>query len=72
MGTGNVVDQLREAARDSGLTRLQLAKRTGLPYSVVHGFVGGYRGLTLGSAAALCRVLGLELRPVRRRRMLKG
>lgn len=63
----HITEQLHAAIAESELSRLQLAKRAGLPYSVVHGFAGRYRGLNFESAAALCKVLGLELRPVKRK-----
>lgn len=60
--------------KDSGLSLLQLAKRSGLGFQSIHGFARGYRGLSLTSAARLCSALGLELRPVRagRRSKTKG
>ncbi|NOS99423.1 MAG: helix-turn-helix transcriptional regulator [Phycisphaerales bacterium] len=63
-----IVAELKRAIAESGRTRLALAKAAGLPYAVVHMFVAGKRGLSLDSAAALCDVLGLELRRVRRKR----
>ena len=71
----DIVEQLRAAIADSGMTRLEVSRRAGLAYSCVHGFVGEYRGISLTSAAALCKVLGLELRPVakpKRRQRTKG
>ncbi len=57
-------EQIREAIADSGMSRFKLAKRSGVPYSGVHRFVGGQRGLTLDTASKLCEVLGLELRSI--------
>jgi len=53
---------LLEAARKSGLTMAELARRAELPYSAVHGFVKSGRLITLRTAAAIARVLGLELK----------
>ena len=57
---------IRQAIAERGLSMLAVAKRSGLHYASVHGFVSGYRDLTLQSATKMCRALGLELRPVRR------
>ena len=54
--------QLKDATHRSELNMLALSKRSGVPYSAVHGFVTGDRAITLRSAAKLARVLGLELR----------
>jgi transcriptional regulator with XRE-family HTH domain len=64
----NIEKQLREACRASGLSMKRLAVRSGLFYQSVHGFMASNRSLSLGSAAKLAEVLGLELRPVRRAR----
>jgi len=65
-------DDLRQAllaaVLDSGLSLNQLALRTGLPYATVHGFINSDVNITLASASRLTHLLGLELRPVRRRK----
>ena len=67
MGAEETVEQtLRRAARESGLSMLQLSKRSGLRYQTVYGFCTQSRGVTLESASKLCELLGLELRPARR------
>ncbi len=58
-------DQLRAAFVESGMSRFELAKRSGVPYSGIHRFIGGDRDLTLATASKLADVLGLELRPVK-------
>ena len=63
----NIEQQLREAARGSGLSIRQLALRSGCGYQSMHGFITQSRGLTLTVAARLAAMLGLELRPARRR-----
>ncbi len=62
----DLAKQLREAIERSGLTRKQIADRTGVSYSAVHGFVAGTRDMTLQSASKIAEVVGLDLRPVRR------
>jgi len=57
-------EQLLKAIADSGLNRFQLANRSGVRYSAVHGIVAGTRDPALSTVTKLCRVLGLELRPV--------
>ena len=64
----SVQETLRRAARESGLSIRQLTIRAGLRYQTTHGFCTRSRGITLESASKLCELLGLELRPVRRKR----
>ena len=61
-------EQLREAIRRSGFNRKQVADRTGISYSVIHGFMSGERGITLDTASKVAEVVGVELRAIRRRR----
>ncbi len=62
---GKDIEQvLLHAARTSGQTIAELARRAGLPYSAAHGFVRSERAITLKSAAKLAKALGLELRPI--------
>ena len=58
----DLAQQLRKAIRESGLNRHELSQRTGLSYSMVHGFVAGDRDIVLGTASRIAAVLGLELR----------
>ncbi len=60
-----ILEQLREAARRSGLSMLRLSEQSGLRYMSVHRFVAGRKGVTIDSAARLAEALGLEvvLRP---------
>ena len=64
----DIEQQLRDTARKSELNMLALSKRSGVPYSAVHGFLTANRRLSLRSAAKLARVFGLELRPVGRKK----
>jgi len=68
----DIEDTLLTAARGCGWSIAELARRAGLPYSAVHGFVRSDRLITLRSAARLAEALGLELRPVRRARRKRG
>lgn len=62
----NLAETIRNAVAECGLSRLQLSKRTGIHYATIHGFIGGYRDITLRTACKLCMLLDLELRPARR------
>ena len=65
-----LAEKLRQVIADSGLNRLELAKRAGVEYSAVHGFVAGRRDLMLGTFAKLCDALDVTvgLAPKRRKR----
>ena len=65
-------DLIRATFRKSGLSVNQLALRSGVPYASVHAIVAGTRDPALSTTARLCKVLGLELRPVRRGKRTKG
>lgn len=60
--------QLRAAIAKAGLNPFQVSKRTGVGYSAIHGFLNGTRDMSLGTASKLCKLVGLELRPVRGKR----
>jgi plasmid maintenance system antidote protein VapI len=60
--------QLRDAILGSEMSRYEIAKRAGVAHSQMSLFINGQRSLTLTSAAKIARVLGLELRPVRKGR----
>jgi transcriptional regulator with XRE-family HTH domain len=60
--------QLRDAIQGSGMSRYEIAKRAGVTNSQLSLFLSGQRSLTLTSAAKSARVLGLELRPVKKGR----
>jgi transcriptional regulator with XRE-family HTH domain len=60
--------QLRDAILGSGMSRYEIAKRGGVTNSQLSLFLSGQRSLTLTSAAKIARVLGLELRPVKKGR----
>ena len=58
---------IRETFERSGLSMKRLSVNAGVPYAAVHGLIRGSRDPQLTTASRLCRVLGLELRPVQRR-----
>lgn len=64
----DLAKQLRDAARKSGMSMLALSQRAGVPYAGIHTFMVKEGGLTLTTASRLAELLGLELRPVRRRK----
>lgn len=57
-----LVDQLRAAIRDSGLTVYRLAKNSGVSQPVIDRFLTGERDIRLETAAKLATALNLELR----------
>jgi hypothetical protein len=59
-------DQLRQAVRDSSVTRYRLAQVTGIAESTLCLFVRGERGIRLDSIDRLMDVLGLEIGPRRK------
>ena len=66
--TTDLARELRAAFKASGMNRLELSKRSGVSYSVIHRFCGGDRDLTLGTASKLADVLGLRLISDKRKR----
>ena len=67
-------DELRRAVEQSGMTRYEIYKRTGIDQSVLSKFVRGQRGLSMDTVDVLCECLGLrlvgenELKPKRTRK----
>ena len=59
--------EIRRAFKASGMTIQRLALKAKVPYASAHGFFTGDADPRLSTVAKLCRVLGLELRPARRR-----
>jgi transcriptional regulator with XRE-family HTH domain len=56
-----LTDQLREAINDSGLTRYQIAKATGIDESALAKFYNGHRGLSMDALNALGKFLQLTI-----------
>ena len=64
----NVIDQLKQAISDSGLSHNELASKTGIPQPTISRFVRGDRTLGSHPVATLCFHLGLELTAKKRRK----
>ena len=60
----DIEQQLKRTLNASELSRADIARKSNLSEAQLSYFVNGKRSLTLGSAAELARVLGLELRPI--------
>ena len=61
-------EQLRDAIRRDGRSLYALAQDSGVDRGVLVRFMNADREPTLPTADRICRALGLELRPVRRRK----
>jgi len=68
--TKKLTDQLRQAIDDCGLTRYEIAKRTGIDESALAKFYNGRRGLSMDALNALGECLQLTitlgLKPVKK------
>lgn len=56
-----LTDQIRQAIDDSGLTRYQIAKATGIDESALAKFYNGHRGLSMEALNALGEFLQLKI-----------
>ena len=63
-----MADTIKRAFRVSGLSMKRLSVQSDTRYASVHGFFTGERDPALSTIDRWCKVLGLELRPVRRGR----
>lgn len=63
----DLAEQLRAAIRTAGLSAYALARDAGIDISVAVRFVNGTRGMNLTSASRVATLLGLELRPIKRK-----
>lgn len=61
-------EQLKAEIRDSGLSHYRIAMDAGIRPEQIDRFMSGERDLRLESASKLAAVLGLELKPKRRKR----
>ena len=56
-----LADQIRQVIDDSGLTRYQIAKETGIDESALAKFYNGHRGLSMKALNALGECLQLTI-----------
>jgi transcriptional regulator with XRE-family HTH domain len=56
-----LVEKIREAIRDCGLSHNELARKSGVSQPQLSRFLTGERTLTLPAAAKVCEALGLRL-----------
>jgi hypothetical protein len=56
-----MIEQIRQAVRDSGRSLNQLSKESGVNVSRLSRFMRGERTLTLPAGLDLCAALGLQL-----------
>jgi predicted transcriptional regulator len=61
-------EKLRQAVRDSEMTRYAISQQTGIAQSTLCKFIQGERGLSLDSVDRLMDALALEVRPRRKRK----
>ena len=59
----NIIDELLKAIANSRLTEYRVAKDSGVPQPVLNRILRGERGISLATAAKLCKYLGLHLAP---------
>ena len=57
---------LRSTIKRDGRSLYRIAKDAGVAVSVLQRFMERTRGLNLSTAEKFCRVVGLELRPVKK------
>ena len=62
MGQKSIIDTLRKAIEDSGMSQNQLSELSGVHRAQINRFVSGERTLTLESAEKIAKVLKLELK----------
>jgi transcriptional regulator with XRE-family HTH domain len=70
--TQQLTDQLRQAIDDSGLTRYQIAKKTGIDESALAKFYNGHRGLSMDALNSLGEFLQLKIMLGRKPSKKKG
>lgn len=66
-----LVDALKRAIIDSGLTHYRIAKDAGVTPDVIDRFVRGERDLRLETAGKIAAVLGMALKPRGRKPVCK-
>jgi len=61
--SSDLIKQMRDAIRNSGLPVVEIARQAGISQGQLSRFMRNQRTLTLPVAEKVCDVLGLELRP---------
>ena len=67
----DIETQLRQALSESPLSLNQLSARCGIDVGILSRFLRAERTMTLPTAARLAKVLGLELRAMKRQKRRK-
>ena len=62
----SLIETLRRAIEDSGLTRYEIAKRSGVHKSALSRFVTGERSLSIESIEKIAPVVGVTITARRR------
>jgi hypothetical protein len=63
-----MIKVIQAAIRDSGLPQLEIARRAGIAAGQLSRFMRNERTLTLPAAEKICRVVGLHLVPIKKRK----
>jgi transcriptional regulator with XRE-family HTH domain len=61
---GHITQTIQRAVVDSGILQSEIARQAKVTEGQLSRFLRDKRSLTLPAAERLCKVLGLELRPV--------
>jgi transcriptional regulator with XRE-family HTH domain len=64
----SMTQTLQEAIRSSGLPQMEIARLAGITSGQLSRFLRNERTLTLPVADKVCRVVGLELVPIKKRK----
>ena len=67
----DLAEIIRQAFRESGMTRAELSRRSGVFYSALHGFIGSDRDISISTASKLMEALGLTVTSVKRKKGTK-
>ena len=65
----DIEQRLKRAVLESEMSRYRIAKLSGISEAQLSYFIHDKRSLTLPAAAKLAKVLGLELRPIKKGRV---
>ncbi len=66
--TNSLTEQLRQAIADSGFTRYEISRQTGIDESALAKFYNGHRGLSMEALNALGDFLKLKITLCRKSR----